>query len=417
MQKAMALSQPVSFKIQRGRTTSANAAGKREAEREAGTRDDTSSAAPRAGRAVHARLPTKGNDGRKFGIGCRDNNATDVVAMDTLSARTRGSAGLDVATPYEQPSARGVTCFKERVAKPRPPDCARKDPNGGTLEISWVENITTNHSTSEYIKTLNDIQKLLGNINWIRTQCAAKDALRTVNERLSLQQCHRRVENLPVQLYICNQEQQPLAIIGQWETRERDPLILLEWVFLPYQPTKTLVTRIELFAALIKRGRERIVEMTGEEPGLIILPVVKNYLNWCLQNSLELQMALAGFDGQIDTHHPPHKMFTFYNNVKIENKPLYQWQPVTGTTVFTDGSGKTGKAVITWKEKGQWQHQIERIEGSPQLVELHAITMAFRKWSLTPLNIVSDSQYTVGVVQRIERAQLKCTKRSSVSKI
>ncbi|KAK4808190.1 LOW QUALITY PROTEIN: hypothetical protein QYF61_001222 [Mycteria americana] len=196
-------------------------------------------------------------------------------------------------------------------------------------------------------------------------------------------------------------KQQPLAIIGQWEARERDPLILLEWVFLPYQPTKTLVTRIELFAALIKRGRERIVEMTGKEPELIILPVVKNYLNWCLQNSLELQMALAGFDGQIDTHHPPHKMFTFYNNVKIENKPLYQWQPVYGY------HGKTGKVVITWKEKGQWQHHIERIEGSPQLVELHAITMAFRKWSLTPLNIVSDLQYAVGVVQRIERAQLK----------
>ncbi|KAK4829227.1 hypothetical protein QYF61_002492 [Mycteria americana] len=94
----MALGQPVSFKMQRGRTTSANAAGKWEAEREAGTHDDTSSAAPGARRAVHAGLLTKGNDGRKFGIGCRDNNTTDVVTMDTLSARTQGSAGLDVAT-------------------------------------------------------------------------------------------------------------------------------------------------------------------------------------------------------------------------------------------------------------------------------------------------------------------------------
>ncbi|KAK4812012.1 LOW QUALITY PROTEIN: hypothetical protein QYF61_023008 [Mycteria americana] len=71
---------------------------KREAEREAGTRDDTSSIDPRTGRAVHTGLPSKGNDGQKFTIGCRDNNATDIVTMDTLSARTRGSAGLDVAT-------------------------------------------------------------------------------------------------------------------------------------------------------------------------------------------------------------------------------------------------------------------------------------------------------------------------------
>ncbi|XP_072715201.1 uncharacterized protein [Ciconia boyciana] len=69
----------------------------REAERGAGTRDDTSSAAPRAGRAVHAGLPTKGNDGRKFDTGCSDNNAADIVTVDTLSAKTRGSAGLDVA--------------------------------------------------------------------------------------------------------------------------------------------------------------------------------------------------------------------------------------------------------------------------------------------------------------------------------
>ncbi|KAK4805371.1 hypothetical protein QYF61_015328 [Mycteria americana] len=98
LRKGLALGQQVSFKIQRGRTASANVAGKQEAEREAGTRDDTSSIDPRTGRAVHTGLPSKSNDGQKFTIGCCDNNATDIVTMDTLSARTRGSAGLDVAT-------------------------------------------------------------------------------------------------------------------------------------------------------------------------------------------------------------------------------------------------------------------------------------------------------------------------------
>ncbi|KAK4805566.1 hypothetical protein QYF61_014944 [Mycteria americana] len=112
LRKGLALGQQVSFKIQHGRTASANVAGKREAEREVGTHDDTSSIDPRTGRAVHTGLPSKGNDGQKFTIGCRDNNATDIVTMDTLSARTRGSAGLDVATmsgksavsPESQPS-------------------------------------------------------------------------------------------------------------------------------------------------------------------------------------------------------------------------------------------------------------------------------------------------------------------------
>lgn len=65
-----------------------------------------------------------------------------------------------------------------------------------------------------------------------------------------------------------------------------------------------------MFSVLIKKGQERIVELVGEEPSLIIIPVVKDYFTWCLQNSLELQIVLMGFDGQVDTHHPSHIMFS-----------------------------------------------------------------------------------------------------------
>ena len=255
------------------------------------------------------------------------------------------------------------------------------------------------------IWTLNDVQKLLGNINWIQTQCAidnatltppfdllqgdtdinapqswtpeAQQALQIINDKLSNQQCHRRSEDIPLTLFVCNQEEQPLAIIGQWDPRRNDPLVILEWVFLPHQPTKTIATRIEMFADLIKKGRERIVELAGEEPTLIVLPIVKTYLTWSIQNSLELQLALAGFSGKLDTHLPPHKRFTFYYNVKIENRPLCQRQPVDGRTVFTDGSGKSGKAVVTWEENGVWKREGEILHGSPQIVELHAVIMAF----------------------------------------
>lgn len=101
----------------------------------------------------------------------------------------------------------------------------------------------------------------------------------------------------------------------------------------------------------------------------------------------------------MDIHLPSHKLIIFYNNIRIEPKPLYQWQPVQGQTVFTDGSGKTGKAVVTWEKNGQWQHMIDVVQGSPQIVELHAIIMAFKNWSNEPLNIVVDWQYAVGVVQ------------------
>lgn len=70
----------------------------------------------------------------------------------------------------------------------------------------------------------------------------AHKALQMVNEKISAQQCHRRSENFPLQSYICNQEQQRVAIIGQWDPFHKDPLVVLEWVFLPHQPLKTIAT-------------------------------------------------------------------------------------------------------------------------------------------------------------------------------
>ena len=182
------------------------------------------------------------------------------------------------------------------------------------------------------VKTLNDLQKLIGNINWIRNCCGidnrvlsplfdllkgdcdinaprrltqeAQAALSHIEGELIKRQCHRRAEELPIQLYLCNQDPQPLALIAQWDPSSPDPLLLLEWVFLPHQPTKTLATRIEMFAALIRRGRERIVEIAGVKPETIVIPIVKEYLDWCLQNSLEMQLALTGFTGCMDIHLP-----------------------------------------------------------------------------------------------------------------
>ncbi|KFP21292.1 hypothetical protein Z169_04666, partial [Egretta garzetta] len=43
-------------------------------------------------------------------------------------------------------------------------------------------------------------------------------------------------------------------------------------------------------------------------------------------------------------------------------------------------------------------------QGCPQIVELHAVVMAFKQWDRVPLNIVC---VVVGIVQRIERSQIK----------
>lgn len=39
-----------------------------------------------------------------------------------------------------------------------------------------------------------------------------------------------------------------------------------------------------------------------------------------------------------------------------------------GVTMFTDGSGETGKAIVTWKEEGEWQTLEGYESGLPQVV-------------------------------------------------
>ncbi|KAK4819422.1 hypothetical protein QYF61_003709 [Mycteria americana] len=89
---------------------------------------------------------------------------------------------------------------------------------------------------------------------------------------------------------------------------------------------------------------------------------------------------------------PAHKLFMAFKDIEIVARPRCSPVPVSGITVFTDGSGKTGQAVILWKEEEHWMEEIHVVQGTPQIVELVAVIKAFQRWS-EPLNIVTDSQY------------------------
>ena len=71
--------------------------------------------------------------------------------------------------------------------------------------------------------------------------------------------------------------------------------------------------------------------------------------------------------------------------------------------MFTDAGRKMKKAACVWQSDNQWQKQV--ITGEPrdnlQTLELKAVCWALGSWNNTPVNIVSDSLYIVGVVQCI----------------
>lgn len=97
-----------------------------------------------------------------------------------------------------------------------------------------------------------------------------------------------------------------------------------------------------------------------------------------MANSSALQAAMMNYMGQFSYHLPLHPVIKLWSQVKFGQKQLNQSSPINGPTVFTDGSGRTGKAAIFWKDGSQWQHQIEYQEGSLQVVELRAMTWCFR---------------------------------------
>ncbi|NXM32135.1 POK19 protein, partial [Oxyruncus cristatus] len=146
---------------------------------------------------------------------------------------------------------------------------------------------------------------------------------------------------------------------------------------------------------------------SGRDPHTIILPMHQDYLKWCLANSIDLQLALMHFAGKVSFHMPSHKFLQLHLELNLLEKPLVYPIPVKGLTVFTGGSGRTGKAVVTWKEQGQWYDLVGREDESPQSVELRATAVAFQHFSSVTLNLVTDSAYVASVLQRLDRSALK----------
>ncbi|NWX52876.1 POK19 protein, partial [Steatornis caripensis] len=144
---------------------------------------------------------------------------------------------------------------------------------------------------------------------------------------------------------------------------------------------------------------------TGVDPSTVIIPVQQFYFEWALSNSTALQVALANFQGQVQYHHPPHPLLKMTVDLTLQPRQLSQRRPAKGDTVFSDASGKTGKAAVAWKQDGQWHSHIVYQEGSPQVVELRAAALAFQYFP-GPLNLITDSAYVAALLPRLDMAVL-----------
>ncbi|NXR98647.1 POK19 protein, partial [Oxylabes madagascariensis] len=137
-----------------------------------------------------------------------------------------------------------------------------------------------------------------------------------------------------------------------------------------------------------------------------IIPAPQGHFEWCFANSTDLQSALQNFSRQITYHLPSHRLLKLSGTTAPSLKPLNSCTPLKGVKVLTNDSGEIRK-VITWKEESGWQTLEDCESGSPQLVEPHAVAIAFQRFPHIPLNIETDSAYIADITQRLDRALLR----------
>jgi len=151
------------------------------------------------------------------------------------------------------------------------------------------------------------MQELLGAINWVRPilgitnnkmlyllfQLLKGDialnsrqtltlemqiAIKEVATAISGRQVQHYDPALPFQSLVINLNFQPCTPLFQWDAKLKDPLLMLECIFLPHQFSKTIITGVEMITTLIIRGRQRLLSLTGLKPSVLILPISVNTL-------------------------------------------------------------------------------------------------------------------------------------------
>uniref|UniRef100_A0A8C4M0W2 Uncharacterized protein n=1 Tax=Equus asinus asinus TaxID=83772 RepID=A0A8C4M0W2_EQUAS len=272
---------------------------------------------------------------------------------------------------------------------------------------------------TDSLKTLNDFQKLLGNINWIRPFLKLTTAelqplfemlrgksdptsertltpegtlaLQKVEEALTQHQLHQIDYSMPWNLLVLPTPVTPTGCLWQ--------LGPLEWLHLPAIPKKIIVSYPALCAQLIAKGRRRSIELFGKEPVNIVIPYTKNQCDYLFQTDDEWQVSFAGYSGTVSFHLPKHPILQFIKRHPFIFPTRCQKGPIAGATlVFTDGSSN-GRAALVIGDSCKTQ---QTNETSAQRAELIAVITAFRELSNKEFNLYSDSQYIICLFPQIE---------------
>lgn len=276
------------------------------------------------------------------------------------------------------------------------------------------------HINITRLNTLNDFQRLLGDINWLRGYLPltkhelqplfsilegdpdlasprrltprAKEALQLVEKALNNACVHRFDPSRTLLLCILATPTVPTGVV--WQDAP------LWWIHGNSVGTHTLRYYPDLVAHFALLGIKFCTTHFGKHPDKLIVPYTKDQVKVLAATTNIWPIVLTAFSGIIDNHLPADKLLTFIQHDHVYFPRLTQSAPIPGAvTVYTDGS-KTGRGAYTTIDS---QPTILTFRpNAPQVVECLVVLEVFKRYSCVPLNIVSDSQYVVNTVQLLE---------------
>ncbi|XP_055570146.1 uncharacterized protein LOC129736354 [Falco cherrug] len=182
--------------------------------------------------------------------------------------------------------------------------------------------------------------------------------------------------NHPLTFLVCNVATSPFALILQWQKKKgENTVIILEWLFLPLQPRHRILSRPEPVAALVRKGRDKIVETDGTEPADISIPVCGDDYEWLLRHSTAIQEALTGYTGVVHNNRPKGPLGKMLEHYQWIARPLRSKRPAEGPTVFTDAGQKVKRAACVCQSDNQWQKHVitDEPRDNLQTLELKAV--------------------------------------------
>lgn len=272
------------------------------------------------------------------------------------------------------------------------------------------------------LRNLNDFQKLLGDINWLRPYLKiptteltplfktlegdpqltsprsltpeALQAIRKVEQALMTAQLNRVQSNEPFELCVLPTPELPTAVLWQ-----HGPLI---WIHPQASQARTIEYYPAAVAKLALRGVKTSMTHFGEAPAKIITPYsVEQIQVLCAMND-DWAILAYSFSGTFDNHFPKHPLINFAKNHLLVFPRVTSLTPLPhGKTVYTDGS-KTGTGAYVHDGKVVTKGYTP---DTPQIVECRIVLEVLQIFP-EPLNIVSDSCYVVNAVKSLEVAGL-----------